>query len=133
MPIHPTLLFDGVCNLCESSVQFILKRDPRGIFRFASLQSPIGQALLEKFRLPRGDFDTMVLIEGELIYTRSSAALRIVKRLPFPWPILYIFVVVPKFIRDLFYRILARNRYRWFGKKAECLIPTPEIRSRFLG
>ncbi len=88
---------------------------------------------MEKFRLPRGDFDTMVLIEGELIYTRSSAALRIVKRLPFPWPILYIFVVVPKFIRDLFYRILARNRYRWFGKKAECLIPTPEIRSRFLG
>ena len=132
METAPVLLFDGVCNLCEGSVRFILKRDPRGIFRFASLQSQAGQALLKRFQLPTDDFDTMVLIEQDRVFTQSSAALRVAKRLTFPWPFFAIFWVVPRFLRNFFYRIIARNRYRWFGKKEACLIPTPELRSRFL-
>jgi predicted DCC family thiol-disulfide oxidoreductase YuxK len=129
---HPVVLFDGLCNLCEGSVLFIIKRDPSKIFRFASLQSKFGQDLLQRFQLPKDDFDTMVLVEGERVFKRSTAALKVAKSLRFPWPLFYVFILVPPFIRNFFYRIVARNRYRWFGKKEACLIPTPELRSRFL-
>lgn len=129
---HPILLFDGVCNLCEASVHFIIKRDPKAIFRFASLQSPDGQVLLEKFNLARDDFDTMVLIEGARCYLRSAAGLRIARRLSGAWPLLSAFLILPRFLRDAIYRWIATNRYRWFGKKEACLVPTSDIRSRFL-
>jgi len=128
----PVVLFDGLCNLCEGSVLFIIKRDPSAVFRFASLQSKFGQGLLERFQLPKDDFDTMVLVEGERVFKRSTAALRVAKRLRFPWPLFYAFILVPPFLRNFFYRIIARNRYRWFGKKEACLIPTPALRARFL-
>ena len=129
---HPVVIFDGLCNLCEGSVLFILKRDPSGIFRFASLQSKFGQQVLERFHLPIDDFNTMVLLVGERIFTQSTAALKVVKKLRFPWPLLFAFIIIPPFFRNFFYRIIAKNRYRWFGKKKECLIPTPELRSRFV-
>lgn len=129
---HPILLFDGVCNLCAASVQFIIKRDSKGIFRFASLQSKSAQRLLGEFNLPRDDFDTMVFIEGDQVFTRSTAALHITRRLNKPWPLLYGLIVIPQWIRDRIYRWVVKNRYRWFGKKETCMIPTPDLRGRFL-
>jgi predicted DCC family thiol-disulfide oxidoreductase YuxK len=130
---HPVVLFDGVCNFCQASVRFIIRRDPQGVFRFAALQSPFGQDLLKKFRLRTDELTTMVLVEGDSFFTRSTAALRIARRLKAPWPIFYALIVLPLFLRDFFYALIAKHRYRWFGKKEECMIPTPEIRSRFLG
>ena len=130
---NPIILFDGVCNLCEGSVRFIIQRDPKEVFRFAPLQSPFGRSLLEKFRLPVHEITTLVLVEGDDFYERSAAALRIARRLKMPWPILSVFLALPKFIRDPVYNWIARNRYRWFGKKEACLVPTPELKERFLG
>jgi len=131
MDPKPIVLFDGVCNLCSGSVQFILKRDKKNVFQFASLQSNPGQELLKKFNLPADTFNSFVLVEGENIYTRSTAALRIARNLN-GWKWLYAFRIVPKFIRDAIYNLIAKNRYRWFGKKDECWIPTPELRAKFL-
>lgn len=130
----PVVLFDGVCNLCNGAVQFIVDRDPEGTFRFASLQSERAAALLREQgrEPPAGDPESLVLIEGGRLYERSTAALRIARRLRGAWPLLYTFVVVPRFVRDAVYRLIARNRYRWFGKSAECRVPTPELRARFL-
>jgi predicted DCC family thiol-disulfide oxidoreductase YuxK len=123
------VLFDGVCNLCSGAVQFILARDPAGRFRFASLQSEAAQRLLKG----AGVAETIVLIEGGKIYTRSAAALRIARGLRLPWPLLYAFVAVPRPLRDLVYGWVARHRYAWFGKRESCLLPTPRTRSRFIG
>jgi len=131
MDPKPVVLFDGVCNLCSGSVQFILKRDKNNLFQFASLQSKPGQEYLKKFNLPADTFNSFVLVEGDNIYTRSTAALRIAKNLK-GWKWLYAFRIVPKFIRDAVYNLIAKNRYRWFGKKNECWIPTPDLRARFL-
>ena len=131
MDPKPIVLFDGVCNLCSGSVQFILKRDKNNLFQFASLQSKPGQEYLKKFNLPADTFNSFVLVEGDNIYTRSTAALRIARNLK-GWKWLYGFRIVPKFIRDAVYNLIAKNRYRWFGKKDECWIPTPELKSRFL-
>jgi predicted DCC family thiol-disulfide oxidoreductase YuxK len=131
MDPKPIVLFDGVCNLCSGSVQFILKRDKNNLFQFASLQSKPGQEYLKKFNLPADTFNSFVLVEGDNIYTRSTAALRIAKNLK-GWKWLYAFRIVPKFIRDAVYNLIAKNRYRWFGKKNECWIPTPDLRARFL-
>ena len=131
MDPKPIVLFDGVCNLCSGSVQFILKRDKNNLFQFASLQSKPGQEYLKKFNLPADTFNSFVLVEGDKIYTRSTAALRIARNLK-GWKWLYGFRIVPKFIRDAVYNLIAKNRYRWFGKKDECWIPTPELKSRFL-
>jgi predicted DCC family thiol-disulfide oxidoreductase YuxK len=129
----PVVLFDGVCNLCNSSVQFILKRDKAARFRFASLQGPAGQGLLEKFHLPENYLNSFVLIEGERVYTRSSAALRVLKNLGKGWNFFYWGGwVIPVFIRDAVYNWIARNRYRWFGRRGSCWVPTPELRARFL-
>lgn len=129
----PVLLFDGVCNLCNGFVQFVIKRDPKGKFRFAALQSEIGQTLLKKANMPTEELSTVVLYEDDKFYTHSSVPLRVVKKFGGAWPLLYGLVIVPKFIRDGIYDWIARNRYRWFGKRESCMIPTPELKSRFLG
>ena len=127
----PVLLFDGVCNLCSGSVQFVLKRNSKGNIRFASLQSEIGQELRATYQIPE-DTDSIVFIKNYKAYLKSSAALRIATYLSFPLNWLYIFIIIPPFIRNFLYDIIAKNRYKWFGKQDACMLPTPEIRSRFL-
>jgi predicted DCC family thiol-disulfide oxidoreductase YuxK len=129
---NAVLLFDGVCNFCNSSVNFIMQRDPKGYFKFASLQSAYGQQQLLKAGLNTKEFDSLVLLENGRIYLRSSAALRIVRSLNGLWPLLYVFIIVPPFLRNFLYNIIARNRYRWFGKREECRVPTAEERGRFV-
>lgn len=126
------VLFDGVCNLCNSSVNFVIDRDPKHKFRFAALQSIEGEELLKNLGLSTTQFDSIVLLDGKNVYTQSSAALRIAKELSGAWPILYIFMIIPSFIRDWVYDVIAKNRYKWFGKKNACRIPTPELKERFL-
>lgn len=126
------VLIDGVCHMCQGLTQFIIRRDPRGIFRFASLQSEVGQKLLKQGGMRESSIDTMVLIENGKYYTRSTGALRIARRLRFPWPLSYVLILIPPFLRNLVYRWVAKNRYRWFGQSSECMIPTPDIRRRFL-
>jgi predicted DCC family thiol-disulfide oxidoreductase YuxK len=129
---HAIVLFDGVCNVCNSSVNFIIKRDARGYFLFAPLQSPAGRAWQERLALDAERLDTTVLIEDGHAYLRSSAALRIARRLGGPYPLLYAFVVVPSFLRDFAYNWFARRRYRWFGRRDACMAPAEDIRDRFL-
>ncbi|KAA3622239.1 MAG: thiol-disulfide oxidoreductase DCC family protein [Bacteroidetes bacterium] len=126
------VLFDGVCNLCNGSVQFVLKRDKKGIFKFASLQSDFGQNILTKYGLPTDDYNSFVLVEGDRIFTRSTAALRVTRHLDGLWKFLYSFMIIPAPIRDAVYGIIARNRYRMFGKREACMIPQPEWKARFL-
>lgn len=125
------ILFDGECNLCDQSVQFIIKRDPDGVFTFASLQSDIGKMLLNECNVS-SEIDSFVLIEGERYYVKSSAALRVCKNITGAWKLLYALVVIPKPLRDFFYGMIAKNRYKWFGKKDQCLLPSPDVRKRFL-
>lgn len=131
---HPVVLFDGVCNLCSAAVRFIVARDPKARLRFASLQSDVGRELLREHGLtpPAGAPVSVVLVLGERAFERSSAALRVARLLRFPWNGLYAFLVVPRPLRDAVYDFIARNRYRWFGKKDVCMVPTPELRARFL-
>ncbi|WP_458119724.1 thiol-disulfide oxidoreductase DCC family protein [Paenibacillus sp. Z6-24] len=129
---HPIVLVDGVCHFCQGATKFIIKRDPKGIFHFASIQSEVGQKLMQKGGLRTDTMDTFVLIEKGHFYTRSTAALRIARRLRYAWPLLYAFIVVPKVLRNSVYNLVARNRYRWFGKSDQCMLPTPEIRERFI-
>ncbi len=126
------VLIDGVCHLCGWLTTFIIPRDPEGRFRFAPLQSDIGHRLLEKGGLDAHRLDTVVLIEKGRYYTESAAALRILRRLRFPWPAAYLLIAVPAPLRNRLYRYVAKNRYRWFGRDDQCLVPTPEIRGRFL-
>jgi predicted DCC family thiol-disulfide oxidoreductase YuxK len=131
--MHPVILFDGVCNLCNGFVQFVIDRDPRAQFRFASLQSAAAAALLNGARgVRRAVPDSVVLIEGDRLYTQSTAALRVARGLGFPWNLSYAFIVVPEPLRDAAYAWVARNRYRWFGKRDVCMVPTPALRERFL-
>jgi predicted DCC family thiol-disulfide oxidoreductase YuxK len=130
---YPIVLFDGVCNLCSGSVQFILQRDPEGTFRFASLQSAAGRSLMTEHGLDPDALSSVVLIEDGRAWQESSAALRIAWHLPGAWKLLRAFAVIPRPLRDAVYRWIARNRYRWFGKKEACWLPTPELRERFLG
>ena len=128
----PVILFDGVCNLCNGAVRFVAQRDPRGVFRFASLQSEAGQALLRLHGLRTGDFDSVVLVDDAGVRTKSSAALAVAARLSGPWPALSAFRLVPRPLRDAVYDLVARHRYRVFGRTDQCMIPTPELRARFL-
>lgn len=126
------VLFDGECNFCDSSVQFIIKRDPVAHFYFTSLQSEVGQELVKKYKIP-SDVDSLVLIENNKAFTRSSAALHIAKKLDGLWHLLFLFILVPAVIRNGVYDFVARNRYKWFGKKEDaCALPSPELRKRFL-
>lgn len=131
---RPVVLFDGVCNLCNGAVRFIVDRDPAGNFHFASLQSPAGQRLLRERGVtpPEGDPESVLLVEGERVWSRSDAALRVARGLAWPWRWAWVFALVPRVIRDAVYRWVARNRYRWFGKSEECRVPTPELRARFV-
>src|ERR1700712_2911015 len=126
------VLFDGVCNLCSNSVQFILKKDKKNQFLFGSLQGEAGQEFLAKFNLPSDTFNSFMLVENDTLYTRSTAALRMLKYLGGGWSLLYAFIIVPKFIRDAVYNWIAKNRYKWFGKKDACWIPTPALKAKFL-
>lgn len=129
---HPILLFDGVCNFCSGSVQFIIQRDPGGRFRFASLQSAVGEWLLAELHIDRMALDSLIVVEEGRWYKESDAVLRIVRILGGPWKALGIFRLIPRPLRDRLYRLVARNRYRWFGKQETCWLPTPELRERFL-
>ncbi|SET95532.1 thiol-disulfide oxidoreductase DCC family protein [Paenibacillus sp. NFR01] len=126
------VLIDGVCHLCQGLVRFIVRRDPQGHCLFAPLQSEIGAELMQKARLDAGQLNTVVVMENGTVYTESGAVLRIFRRLRFPWPAAYAFVLVPVPLRNAVYRYVARNRYRWFGRDEACLLPTPEVRKRFL-
>ncbi|HEV2733553.1 MAG TPA: thiol-disulfide oxidoreductase DCC family protein [Longimicrobiaceae bacterium] len=127
------VLFDGVCNLCNGSVQFIVRHDPAGRFRFASLQSEAGRALLRRHGLDPEDLFSVILVEDGRAHSRSDAALRIAGGLSGGWRAAGGLRVVPRPLRDLVYGWVARNRYRWFGRRDACMIPTPELRGRFLG
>ena len=131
-PQFSIILFDGVCNFCNNSINFVMDRDTNGAFKFASLQSDIGQELLKQKGLKTSDFDSIVLLKNSTVYQKSDAALEITRELNGLWSWLYIFKIVPRFIRDFFYNIIARNRYHWFGKTEACRLPTPELRARFL-
>ena len=127
---NPVILFDGVCNFCNSSINFIIEHDKKGYFKFAPLQSEIGKDLVDKFKL--NDVDSIILVENDKAYTHSTAALKFIKHLDGIWSWAYIFIIIPRPIRDFFYKLIAANRYRLFGKKEVCMMPTPEIRARFL-
>lgn len=129
---NPVILFDGVCNLCTGTVQFVIKHDPKHQFRFASLQSEFGQQIMNEFHLPTDELGSFILWEDGKIYTKSSGALRVSKKLNGAWPLLYSFIIVPTFIRDGIYNWIAKNRYKWFGKKEACWVPTPELNSLFI-
>ncbi|HHS95742.1 MAG TPA: thiol-disulfide oxidoreductase DCC family protein [Phaeodactylibacter sp.] len=129
---RPILLFDGICKLCNASVQFIIKKDKDALFRFASLQSEVGQSLLQNHQLSTKELESAVLLVEDKVYTRSSAALQVLRRLGLPWSLMAVFLLLPKGIRDIAYNIIAKNRYRWFGKKDSCMMPTEDIKSRFL-
>ncbi len=126
------IYFDGVCNLCNSSVQFVLKRDKKKVFRFATLQGNHAKSTFAKFSLPHADLSSIVLLEHNTVYTQSTAALRIAKKLNALWPLLYLFIIIPKPIRDAVYNYIAKNRYKWFGKQESCMLPTKETQRLFL-
>jgi predicted DCC family thiol-disulfide oxidoreductase YuxK len=132
MAEKPIILFDGVCNFCNAGVNFVIRQDKKNIFRFAALQSGTGRRLAEQYDLPKKDFDSFILIENDKVYNRSSAGLKVFNRLPWYWKWTQLFSIVPKTVRDAMYDFIARKRYKWFGKKEECMIPTPEVHNRFL-
>ena len=129
----PILLFDGVCNLCDATVQFVIENDPKGRFRFASLQSEAARRLLAERDGPAPEElpDSVVLLDDDGVHVHSDAALRTARRLRFPVALLGLLALLPRFLRDPGYRWIARNRYRWFGKQETCWVPTPELRERF--
>ena len=126
------ILFDGVCNLCNGSVQFIIKRDRRRQFIFSSLQSDAGQQILLQNNRENLDFESILLLEDGKFYDKSTAVLRIARKLSGAYPLLYGFIIIPKFIRDTVYSLVAKNRYRWFGRKDACMVPTEDLKMRFL-
>ena len=132
MEVHPIILFDGVCNYCNAMINFIIRQDKKKIFRFAPLQSEAGQKILSQFNLPQKNFDSFMLVENKKIYQRSDAALRLYNLLPGAWKWTQFFWIVPGFLRDGVYNIIAKNRYKWFGKKDACMVPSPDVRERFL-
>jgi len=129
---RPVVLFDGQCNFCDGTVRWILRRDTRKQFRFAWLQSDYGRRALERLGLVQEPLGTLILLEDNQAYLRSTAALRILRLLPGFWPWLYPLIVIPRPIRDAVYRFIARNRYRWFGRKETCTLPSDEVKDRFI-
>ncbi|HRK53241.1 MAG TPA: thiol-disulfide oxidoreductase DCC family protein [Cyclobacteriaceae bacterium] len=129
---NAVVLFDGVCNLCNGSVQFIIKRDKASKFHFAALQSEYGQTQLLRLGIPPSALQSIVLIKGDRFYQRSNAVLEITKMLGGLWSVLYVFKIVPAFLRDWLYNGIANNRYKWFGRQDQCMIPTPALKARFL-
>ncbi len=128
----PIILFDGVCNFCNALVNFIIRQDKKNVFLFCTLQSDPGKRLLEQYKINWKQNDSFVIIENRKAFQKSNAALRLYNKLPWYWKWTQIFWIVPKFIRDGVYNFIAKNRYKWFGKKEECMIPTPELKNKFL-
>ena len=126
------ILFDGICNLCNGVVQFIIKRDKNATYFFTSLQSESGQSILKEHNLPLDSFDSFIYITKGKIYQKSTAALHIARNLDGLWPALYVFIIIPRPVRDFFYKLVADNRYRLSGKRDSCMMPTPELKRRFL-
>lgn len=132
MPEQSIILFDGVCNLCNSAVNFVIKRDKKNLIQFASLQSQTAHVLLAKHKMHTQEMKSFIFIEHGKVYTQSTAALKVCRYLSGAWPALYLLIILPSFIRDVIYKWIAKNRYKWFGKKDECIIPTPDLRAKFL-
>ena len=128
----PILLFDGVCNYCNYWVRFAIKRDKKKKLLFTPLQGKTAKELLPKYNIGSGEINSVIVIDKGKAYTKSAAGLRMCKYLDGGWRLLYGLIIIPKFIRDFFYNIIARNRYKWFGKKETCMVPAPGLRERFL-
>ncbi|MDH7445641.1 thiol-disulfide oxidoreductase DCC family protein [Aquimarina sp. 2201CG14-23] len=127
------VLFDGVCNLCNGAVNFIIRHDKNDVFRYASLQSDIGRTLAEEFNIDTSKLDTILLIEPKKnYYHKSTAALHIARQLSGGYPLIFVFLILPKFLRDSVYDFIAKNRYKWFGKRESCVIPTPKLKALFI-
>ncbi len=132
MKSEKIILFDGVCNLCNSTVQKVIENDAENQFKFASLQSDFGQNFLEKNQLPKEEFKSLILVDGENFYTKSDAALRIGRELKGIYKLSGLLFIFPKFIRNTVYDFISRNRYRWFGKQESCWLPTPGLQKKFI-
>jgi len=128
----PLVLYDGVCHLCNGSVRFIIRRDPAKQFQFGQLQSASGRSRLEGFPTTGESMNTLVLLEAGKIYTKSTAVLRIARRLSGGWPLFYAFIVMPPFMRDTLYNVVSRYRYRWFGRSEKCMLPSQADMDRFI-
>ena len=126
------ILFDGACNLCNNSIQFIIKRNKKQNLFYTSLQSDASQDILLQFQIEKVNFDSIILVENGKIHQKSTAILKISRHLKGGWKLCYGFIIIPKCIRDYLYTIIASNRYKWFGKRESCMIPTEELKSRFL-
>ena len=129
---HAVVYFDGVCNFCNGVINFIIRNDRNDYFRYTPLQSESGQKFLRDHQFPMQRLDTFYLAENGKIYSHSAAVLRILKRLGWKYSWMHGFIIVPAFIRDFFYEVISKNRYRWFGRKDQCMIPTAEERGKFL-
>ena len=129
---HSIILFDGVCNLCNSSVQFVIRHDHKEIFKFASLQSEAGKKYLNEFKLSKNKLSSFILIENDKVFFKSTAALMVIKELKAPIKLLYVLIIIPAFIRNFCYNIISANRYKWFGKALVCMIPDMKYVDRFL-
>ena len=130
-PAKYIVLFDGVCNYCNAMVNFAIRHDKKAILKFAPLQSEAGKRLKEKYKIP-DEIDSVIFIDNNIAYTHSDAAIRIAKHMEWPAKLLYGLIIIPKFIRQPIYKWIAGNRYRWFGKKGECMMPTANVKARFL-
>lgn len=126
------ILFDGVCNLCNGFVNFIIPRDRENKFQFGSLQSSKVQELLKHYHYYTTELSTVVLVENHQLYTQSTAVLKILRKMGGPWPLLYGFIIFPRFFRDFVYNLIAKNRYKLFGRKDACMMPTPELQAKFV-
>lgn len=131
--MHAIIFFDGVCNLCNGAVQFVIARDLKDHFRYASLQSEFAKHKLSMFGIDPEKEDSILVLEHNKVYRQSAAVLRITRKLGGLWPLLYAGIIFPPFVRNAIYRWIAKNRYRWFGKQESCWIPTPELKEKFLG
>jgi predicted DCC family thiol-disulfide oxidoreductase YuxK len=131
-PDKPVVVFDGVCNYCNTMINFLLRQDKKKIFLFATLQSVFGQKVLRENHLPGDAFESFILIDKGKLYQKSAAGLRVYNKLPWYWKWTQLLWVFPEFLRDWIYDIIAQNRYRWFGKRTECMTPTPGLKERFL-
>ncbi|HLG04209.1 MAG TPA: DCC1-like thiol-disulfide oxidoreductase family protein [Bacteroidia bacterium] len=129
---HAVIFFDGVCNFCNGCVNFIIRKDKKDYFRFAPLQSPMGQKVLRENDLESTHLQSMILQENGKLYKKTTAALRIARKLGGFYSLLYPFILIPPFIRDVVYHVIAKYRYRWWGKKDACMIPSPEIKNKFI-
>lgn len=129
---QPIILFDGICNFCNSAVNFTIKRNTKANILFAPMQSAAGQKLLQQHDLPLDDMQSFIFIENGVVYKQSTAALIVCRHLKGLWPLCYGLIIIPKFIRDGIYNWIAKNRYKWFGVRQQCMIPSPDVKTRFL-